>query len=1213
MPQLAVAAVGAYIGSAAITGTVLGMTGAAIGWTVGSMVGAALFKPGPTEGPRIDDKKVSTTTYGQPIPYMWGTDRMAAQFIWASDLKESSKRVGKSAFSSGAKVYSYSMDVLLCVCESPFDEPRYALRLWANGRLIGTWNGRYWEVDGDLIRRENLRSYTGGPDQLPDPAYELAVGVGNAPAYRGRLTIMLQDLQLEPFGNRAPNFEVEVTSVVRIEDCPTEPPVLTTISERPHYSGSGGSGRFAAAYDPERREYWVKDNSRSRAPFEVYKLTPGLPAELAWTSPDVGVSQYANVGGVAFDPVNRLVWAVVGYDGSQGPSYDRIGPVGVAISVDDYSARASMAQLSMTWENGGACLGPDGHVIACTTVYRQWADNPTDPDDSGGTGAIYGAMMRVWGESGEISWGIAGSAIINYRQSRLYHGSGNLWTANPCPACIYGGPSDGWGWHQPVNEGPPSLISDVLHVPASMYGTEINFQTQAVAGDTTVTAIIDDPNHSSAHPVPVALNLDEPGVAGASGVKGRLVHSALRKRVYVVVGDYVATIWPEQPSVFDKNFELRLAISNSVQHADYVLWAEDRDAMIVARDAAGNNLWIALIDPDSDEVLAGPCLYEFAYDDLPLVGLNYVGGGWFVALSRYNVQKLFMIKAPGSIAAGGCAPLGKIVSDIWLRSGGAASEIDVAELTDCVPGYTLARDLTGRGAIEPLRNAYFFDGVESGDKLRFPKLGKLHVALLDLGDLWARPFSAGENEAPAAYEMEHIEPLDVPREVTIKYLDQSADYDPGLQRAARHVGNSAIAPANIELPIVLDNDYAAQVAWTTLMRMHGAKNPVRFATTHAHAQLEPSDAVLLPAGNGEYQRIAITRRTDARPLIEFEGQLEDPAAWNKVAPSVARGQLPRQTQPLEAVVNSLLYVLDVPPLRAADNLPQQYLAVGQARSGRWPGAQIYQSLDGGTTYSATATMTAQPPAGILSAPLEPWTGGNRWDRRSVLSVNLRAGELETATELAVLAGANLAAVGNELIQWREATKVSSTGWELRGLLRYRYGTEHAGRTTHSAGTRFVVVDAAALTTSEYVAASIGSARMFKVPTFTQAVADAAPVGAEILGNAVRPLSPVHVLAGRELDGELLVQWARRARVNAAWMDLADVPLDEPTEAYRVTVWATAARTTVKRTEDVATPAWAYSAAQQTTDFGALQPVVHVSIAQLSPTYNIIGHAAEESL
>jgi hypothetical protein len=53
------------------------------------------------------------------------------------------------------------------------------------------------------------------------------------------------------------------------------------------------------------------------------------------------------------------------------------------------------------------------------------------------------------------------------------------------------------------------------------------------------------------------------------------------------------------------------------------------------------------------------------------------------------------------------------------------------------------------------------------------------------------------------------------------------------------------------------------------------------------------------------------------------------------------------------------------------------------------------------------------------------------------------------------------------------------------------------------------------------------------------------------GRAIRPLSPVLLNAVRGADDRLRFTWTRRARINAAWNDFADVPLDEPDELYDV--------------------------------------------------------------
>ncbi len=45
---------------------------------------------------------------------------------------------------------------------------------------------------------------------MPDPLIAAVEGNGNAPAYRGTAYVVLENLDLTPFGNRIPQFSFEV-------------------------------------------------------------------------------------------------------------------------------------------------------------------------------------------------------------------------------------------------------------------------------------------------------------------------------------------------------------------------------------------------------------------------------------------------------------------------------------------------------------------------------------------------------------------------------------------------------------------------------------------------------------------------------------------------------------------------------------------------------------------------------------------------------------------------------------------------------------------------------------------------------------------------------------------------------------------------------------------------------------------------------------------
>jgi len=81
MARLALAVGGGLIGLA-IPGA--GALGFAIGSTVGGALGGFLFPPEQedVQGPRLKDLQIQTSTYGQPIPILYGTMRVAGNVIW---------------------------------------------------------------------------------------------------------------------------------------------------------------------------------------------------------------------------------------------------------------------------------------------------------------------------------------------------------------------------------------------------------------------------------------------------------------------------------------------------------------------------------------------------------------------------------------------------------------------------------------------------------------------------------------------------------------------------------------------------------------------------------------------------------------------------------------------------------------------------------------------------------------------------------------------------------------------------------------------------------------------------------------------------------------------------------------------------------------------------------------------------------------------------
>ncbi|WP_348533600.1 glycoside hydrolase TIM-barrel-like domain-containing protein [Hyphomicrobium sp. CS1GBMeth3] len=220
MATLALAAAGAAAGGALLPSGVsmLGLTlsGAAIGGQIGAFAGNyidnALFGASgqrrTSEGPRLNDLRITSSTEGAPIPRLYGRTRVGGQVIWAADIRERvvTRRSGGGSAKGGTAStpatetteYRYYASFAVALSEGVISGIG---RVWADGAEI------------DLSRLTHRLSH-GTEDQLPDSAIVAVEGAGAAPAYRGIAYIVFEDMPLAPYGNRIPQLSFEVHRAV---------------------------------------------------------------------------------------------------------------------------------------------------------------------------------------------------------------------------------------------------------------------------------------------------------------------------------------------------------------------------------------------------------------------------------------------------------------------------------------------------------------------------------------------------------------------------------------------------------------------------------------------------------------------------------------------------------------------------------------------------------------------------------------------------------------------------------------------------------------------------------------------------------------------------------------------------------------------------------------------------------------------------------------
>jgi hypothetical protein len=74
-----------------------------------------------------------------------------------------------------------------------------------------------------------------------------------------------------------------------------------------------------------------------------------------------------------------------------------------------------------------------------------------------------------------------------------------------------------------------------------------------------------------------------------------------------------------------------------------------------------------------------------------------------------------------------------------------------------------------------------------------------------------------------------------------------------------------------------------------------------------------------------------------------------------------------------------------------------------------------------------------------------------------------------------------------------------------------------------------------------------------------------------------------------------LSWTRRGRIDADDWEATDIPLEEPFERYRLEILD---GTAVRRSVEVDSPGYLYTAAAELADFGALQPNLRVRVRQM---------------
>lgn len=459
-------------------------------------------------------------------------------------------------------------------------------------------------------------------------------------------------------------------------------------------------------------------------------------------------------------------------------------------------------------------------------------------------------------------------------------------------------------------------------------------------------------------------------------------------------------------------------------------------------------------------------------------------------------------------------------------------------------------------------------------KIKFVKRGQALAATVNEDDLAAHEWGS---DGPSPLDKLRAQDLELPHEVNVLYINSGADYQQGTQKSERQTG-SGLSVLKLPLPVVMSDTKAKQVADVNHYNYWVGRTTFTLQLSRKWSKLEPTDVIDV-VYNSVTMRMRITKKDDSKPgIIKLECVAEDSAIYTQSGLGAGVSNIP--TQVVTVPVQTLGMLLDIPMLRDSDNDAGIYFAACGYRAG-WGGAALFKSNDGGATYSQVTSTNDEAVIGYATTAMGDFYSGNIFDESNTVTVQMVAGTLSSASELLVLNGANYAVLGNEVIQFKNATLVSAGVYTLSGLLRGRRGTEWA-MSTHSVGDRFVLATVATWRRVPLQTSDIGLQRLFKFPTFGTTLQQAAASPFTPAGVALECYSPVEVGAGRNASADVVIKWKRRGRLNAEWRDYTDIPLGESSENYEIDI-TDSSYATVKRTLSSTTETVTYLIEQQAAD------------------------------
>ncbi|XGA08293.1 MAG: glycoside hydrolase TIM-barrel-like domain-containing protein [Wolbachia endosymbiont of Xenopsylla cheopis] len=1078
MSTIILSAIGSSVGSS-FMGMIGQFIGAELGAALGSRIDSALFGLDNTKhGPRIKDLNIQTSTYGKMIPIIYGTARVAGNIIWAQPIKEVRSEDAKTASILGfGKAdsyvsYSYFATLAIGICEGEIED---ITKIWANDKLL-------------IADEISFRLYQGTEDQEPDPLIESIEG--SSPAYRGLAYIVIEDFPLADYSNRVPNFTFEVTSLPKVNNSS----VAARIKNVNLIPGSGefvydtkiqmkiaqeNVGDKNITYGTAQRVNHHNYSSETDFMLSLKQLKMNLP-NVEWVS--VVVNWFANnldikdckiYPAVEFQydsvtipddwqvgEITRSKAKLISKDDQGNPRYGgTVSDLALLRCIQELHSRGYKVMLypmllmdtpNKPWRGYLTGLSEDVNsffveynkfILHYSTLFQGKIDGfiigsefvgLTKIKDNSGS---YPAITELIKLARQVKQNLGHNAIVTYAADWTeYHSL------------------DGW-YH--MDELWSSKYIDVIGIDAYFPLTDGRQPTFGYTKHDIEKGWISGEGYDYFY-------LDPKNKNGKTNyTDNRFAWKNIEEwwSKYHINPDGKTTKWQPKmkkmwfteygfPSVDGCGNQPNAFIDQSSIDSKYPYYSQGNVDFHAQRTAVDGTLakW------HNSEMVEKMFLWAWDarpypyFPDLCKVWADY--GNW---QTGHWIQ--------GKISLLG---IDTVIADMLQRSG--IDQFDVSMLRGFLHGYVISYRQPLRSIIQVLQNTYFFDVIQQDRKLLFLHIGREADIFVTTDDIVPDTRYSGQN----LISIERI--IELKSKVNVMYISRIFDYQTNVRYAKLPNNGGFNTAITVEIPLILEENQAQNIAEVMLYNFQQERNIYNFTLPIKYLWLSPSDIIKITNDKEEHV-LRITKIKTGSLSLQIEGVSYNSSIYQFSFPAV-KGEITNANLP-KHLSDTYLKILYLPYDK--DHIK---LVVGAVED-NWRGAIIFMSENNGQNYKAIANTNQPSIYGFVINHLDEGQVG-ALDEENKVEIVLNYSTISDE--------ANLALVGDEIIEFHNVELISKNRYRLSKLLRGKFGTEKYMK-SHQKGEGFVLLNESIIN-MDIKSSMMGKSLFFKAVTYGRSIDDA---------------------------------------------------------------------------------------------------------------------------